>query len=184
MPVWTLARHRGPLRRALAGWKEQGRSDLAPVLAHRVAHALAMTGGNALGEGTLAGRTVLIPAPSRWWATRMRGHDAIASLASQSARLLEEHGGGEAVAERALALHWRARESVGLTVRQRAANVRGRVRAREAWRSTPSSAAKQEQARVVLIDDVVTTGALLAESVRVLRECGIPVGMAMVLAAA
>ncbi|WP_235900618.1 ComF family protein [Lolliginicoccus suaedae] len=175
VPVWTLARHRGPLRRALSGWKEHGRSDLAPVLAYRMAHALAAT---ATGG---AGRTVLLPAPSRWWATRMRGRDAIADLASQCARLLEDLGGGDAAMERALALHWRARDSVGLTARQRAANVQGRVRARGGLLST---AAQAPRGRVVLIDDVVTTGALLAESVRVLRKSGIPVREAMVLAAA
>ncbi|WP_278314072.1 ComF family protein [Lolliginicoccus levis] len=185
VPVWTLARHRGPLRRALAGWKEQGRSDLSPVLAYRMAHALAVTAG-VTGPDASGGasRTVLLPAPSRWWATRMRGRDAIAGLASHSARVLEEHGGGDAVVERALVLHWRARDSVGLTARQRAANVRGRVRARGGRRRSSPSMESMARARVVLIDDVVTTGALLAESVRVLGENGIPVHAAMVLAAA
>ena len=175
VPVWTVARHRGPLRRALSGWKEQGRSDLVPVLAYRMAHALAVTASGG------AGRTVLLPAPSRWWATRMRGRDPIAGLASQSARLLEELGGGEAAVERVLALHWRARDSVGLTARQRAANVQGRVRARG---GRIAASAQAPGGRVVLIDDVVTTGALLAESIRVLRKSGVPVHGAIVLAAA
>ncbi|SDR16414.1 Phosphoribosyl transferase domain-containing protein [Tsukamurella pulmonis] len=67
-----------------------------------------------------------------------------------------------------------AAESVGLSAAARAANVRGTVRVR----GLPGAGT------VVLVDDVVTTGATLAESVAALARRGVSVAAAITLAAA
>ncbi|GAA1097319.1 hypothetical protein GCM10009648_40700 [Tsukamurella spumae] len=67
-----------------------------------------------------------------------------------------------------------AAESVGLSAAARARNVRGTVRVR----------ALPGPGTVVLVDDVVTTGATLAESVAVLARRGVSVAAAITLAAA
>jgi predicted amidophosphoribosyltransferase len=61
----------------------------------------------------------------------------------------------------ALSLRAFTRDSVGLTAGQRQANIAGRVRLR-----------RRVSGEVVLVDDVVTTGATADESVRVLQTSG------------
>ncbi|RDB45667.1 phosphoribosyltransferase family protein, partial [Tsukamurella tyrosinosolvens] len=65
-------------------------------------------------------------------------------------------------------------ESVGLSASARAANVRGTVRVR----GVPPAGT------VVLVDDVVTTGVTLAESVAALARRGVAVAAALTIAAA
>lgn len=63
------------------------------------------------------------------------------------------------------------RDSVGLTPAERARNLEGRVHAapgRVADRGIPANA------EIVLVDDVLTTGATARESVRALRHIGLP----------
>ena len=69
------------------------------------------------------------------------------------------------------------RDSVGLSAAQRRANLAGRVTI--ASRSgTPVS-----NANVLLVDDVLTTGATAAESVRALGDSGVSVTAMLVVAA-
>lgn len=58
-------------------------------------------------------------------------------------------------------------QQVGLTRQQRVDNVRG------AFAVPEQAAEKLHQARVVLVDDVVTTGATVAASARALRKAGV-----------
>ncbi|MGH3563884.1 MAG: ComF family protein, partial [Mycobacterium sp.] len=68
------------------------------------------------------------------------------------------------------------RDSVGLDSTARERNIAGRVLLRQ--RRLPDSA------EVLLVDDVVTTGATMAESVRVLQAGGARVAAVLVIAAA
>ena len=77
------------------------------------------------------------------------------------------------------------RDSVGLSAGQRQHNVAGRIMVVGVAR--PGSVGGTSQAAaytVLLIDDVVTTGATLAESTRVLNDFGVPIAGALVVASA
>ncbi len=73
------------------------------------------------------------------------------------------------------------RDSVGLTPAERAHNLKGRVT------TTPGPAANwgiPANAEVVLVDDVLTTGATARESVRALLCAGLPTRGVLVTCAA
>ena len=118
----------------------------------------------------------LVPMPSRRKAVRDRGEDTTARLARTAARALREVG----VPVRAVPALCHARaveDQAGLTREQRQANLSGALRARRA-------AAAVTAFRVVLVDDISTSGASLAEAARALREAGVPVLGAATIAAA
>nr|WP_193560352.1 phosphoribosyltransferase family protein [Tsukamurella conjunctivitidis] len=167
VPVWTLGRYDGARRRAVLQLKERGRGDLSVPLGRALAHAVLRL--RAWGE--LAGDVVLVPAPTTAWAARRRGGDVVTAVCRAAARTAEP-ACPVTVAPVLRAVG--AAESVGLSASARAANVRGAVRVR----SLPPAGT------VVLVDDVVTTGATLAESVAALARRGVPVAAALTLAAA
>jgi predicted amidophosphoribosyltransferase len=122
-------------------YKERGRRDLAGPLAALLAPALAQAAGSA--------QAWLVPAPSRPAAARARGGDHVLRLCRRLARA----DAGLRVAP-ALRLGRRARDSVGLDAAARVANLSGRLRV-DARELPPAHAA------VIIVDDVVTTGATL-----------------------
>ncbi len=152
--------------------KDHGAFGLAPVLAERLslaAHALLTATG-------WAGPVILVPVPSAAAAVRRRGYDATTVLARRaSRRLRHEH---RVLARRLLAQRRGVRDQAGLGAAARSANLDGALRLRRgAGRRWPDGAA------VVLVDDVVTTGASLAEAARVLEGAGFVVLGAATVAA-
>ncbi|GGC66399.1 hypothetical protein GCM10011410_18720 [Hoyosella rhizosphaerae] len=181
MPVWSVTPYRGAIRRALVQWKEHGRTDLQPVLVHRLAYALA----SLLTDGELSGLVgdttpvMLIPAPSRWLAHRKRGAHPVRDLAWG---IGEEFGDRRVDVAEVLRLRLGSRDAVGLTAAERVVNVRGKVVLRRNA-GTVLRAVAERSPHVILIDDIVTTGALLRESASVLRRHGVTVTAAVVFAA-
>ena len=169
-PVAAAGRYRGPLRRALLGYKERGRRDLAPSLAGLLVPPVA-----AVLPVSPPGPVWLVPAPSRPGAARSRGGDHVARLARGLAARLGAAGLVVRVAP-VLALDRRVRDSVGLGPAQRAANLAGGMAFRP-----PVSAGPGADAVVVLVDDVVTTGATLGTCREVLHRSGIRVTASVVL---
>jgi predicted amidophosphoribosyltransferase len=176
--VFALARYRGVGRRLLIAYKERGRRDLAPSLGRALAAALAVLPTFAArGEARRTAPAVcLVPAPSRRSAARVRGGPHVERLANAAASILAARGFEVAVAP-ALELAGGARDAVGLDRAERVANLAGRLRFREAGRPPPGFP-------VVVLDDVITTGATAAACVRALEKEGIEVAAVLTLLAA
>jgi predicted amidophosphoribosyltransferase len=158
--VLAVGRYTGPLRSALLRYKERGRRDLAAPLGALLAAAL----DDAIGPAPVW----LVPAPSRPAAARARGGDHVARLC----RAVAARRPGVRIA-RSLRLARHVRDSVGLDAEQRAANLAGRVRVRLTALPAPGA--------VLLVDDVVTTGATLQTCGDALAGAGVEVAAAIVL---
>ncbi|WP_284747638.1 ComF family protein [Amycolatopsis sp. RTGN1] len=198
--VFALARYRGVARRLLIAYKERGRRDLANSLGRALAEALVVLplrktpglseardrpparpahpfAGVRESAWAPAVRSIcLVPAPSRRSAARVRGGPHVERLAAAAASVLAERGFEVAVAP-ALELTGGARDAVGLDRAERVANLAGRLRFREAGRPPPGFP-------VVVLDDVITTGATAAACVRALAGEGIEVAAVLTLLAA
>jgi predicted amidophosphoribosyltransferase len=167
--VLAVGRYTGPLRTGLLRYKERGRRDLAGPLAALLATALHEVIGAAAPGGPVLR---LVPAPSQAVAARARGGDHVARIC----RALAAQRPDVRVA-RPLRLSRGVRDSVGLDAVERAANLAGGVHVRRA------AALRGQLTRgpVVLVDDVVTTGATLRACWSALADAGVPVTAAVVL---
>jgi predicted amidophosphoribosyltransferase len=160
VPVFVLGRYAGARRQAIVAVKERGRADLVGPLGAALRIGLVRL----VAWGVVPGSLVLVPAPTRATSARRRGGDPVARMAKLAA-------GPDGVVVEALRMRAFTRDSVGLSAAERQRNVAGRVRLR-----------RPVEGEVVLIDDVVTTGATAAESVRVLQTAGAHVAAVVAIA--
>lgn len=166
VPVVGAGRYADGLRAALLAYKERGRADLAAPLAALLAAAAAGLVLPRAGPRAPAGGVVLVPVPSAPAAARRRGGDHVQRLAASAARRLGVRSVG------ALRLVRPVRDSAGLGAVARYENLAGAMAGRPA---RPGVVA-------VIVDDIVTSGSTLAESVRALRHAGWQVTGAAVVA--
>lgn len=169
-PLWTLARYTGPVRAAILAGKEKGRRDLPA----RLGPALGGAVRQLHAWGSLHDPVWLVPAPSRPTAARRRGGDPVHAMATAAARTAAAAGLPVGVAP-CLITAGRARDSVGLDAAARQRNLAGRVRLLAPLAPPPGAA-------VLLIDDVLTTGATAVAAAGVLRAAGHPVAGLLALA--
>ncbi|MEV6222130.1 ComF family protein [Nocardia fluminea] len=169
VPCWALGPYAGAGKRAVLAAKEHNRRDLAAPLGLALAHALARL--RAPDRPLL-----LVPAPTRTVAARRRGGDPVARSVAVAAGWLID-----CRSVPLLRMGRGVRDSVGLTTHERAHNLRGRI-------ITAADPGKWgvigAKAQVVLVDDVLTTGATVSESTRVLSRIGIVPSAVLVTCAA
>ncbi|WP_448059572.1 ComF family protein [Cellulomonas hominis] len=202
LPVWAVAANTGAVRQIVIGWKDRGQAELGPVLtgvAARLAREVAPSlraavgpappvGGVGRGDGADAGNVggggadgsgpvlLVVPAPSTAAARRRRGGDLVGQLASAVAAELRA-AGVDAVAAGLLRRRSGGADQVGLGARARGSNLVGRVRLRR------SAAYRLPGAPVLLVDDVLTTGATLAVCADLVEAAGAVALGAVTLAA-
>lgn len=159
-PLVTAGSYDGVVRAALLAHKERGRLGLVRPLGAALAAAVR--------ELDPPRDVVLVPVPSAPAAVRARGQDHARRLAAAAARAVP------GATARSLLVPARAvADQSGLTTAGRAANLRGALRARRPLHGLT----------VVVVDDVVTTGATLVEAARALRAGGAEVRGCAVVAA-
>ena len=166
VPVFALGRYAGARRRAIVAMKDRGRSDLLAPLSH----SLALGVRRLLQWGLLDEPLTVVAAPTRRWSARQRGGDPVTRIA----RLATAGHPGITVVQ-ALRMKASARDSAGLGSAARDRNIAGRV----VLRGRPPAGRE-----VLLVDDIVTTGATARESVRVLQAAGARVTAVLAIAAA
>ncbi|GAA3953369.1 ComF family protein [Gordonia caeni] len=176
VPAWATGRYRGPLRTAVVDLKEHRRADLVPVLGAVLARSLLRL---AEWEAIVpAARLALVPAPTRVLSARRRGGDPVTALARDAAARL----GPRVAAVPLLTIAPWTRDSAGLSAGGRLANLHGAVRL--VRRPPPALKAPHPGTVVLLVDDVLTTGATAASAVTALEASGVAVSGVVVLAGA
>jgi len=128
------------------------RLDLAPTLGRWMMQA---------GSALLAEADALVPVPLHWrrlWWRRFNQSAALAAVVAAQTKL--------PVAHAALARVKATRQQVGLTKSERADNVQGAFRVRSEAR------ADVKDRRLVLVDDVLTSGATVDACARALLRAG------------
>jgi predicted amidophosphoribosyltransferase len=198
LPPWAAAApYAGPAGSLVIAYKERGRLDLTRALGGALAVAVAavLAVARPPGVGAMPRGVLLVPVPASAAALRRRGFDHVGRLAAAAARLLCA-GGEPAWAAGLLRQARRTADQGSLPAAARAANVAGAFVARPAARrvrvappgsdSRADSGARRTGTRVggggraggvdiVVVDDVMTTGATAGEAVRALRLAGVPV---------
>lgn len=184
---WAAAGYDGPVRELLIAFKERGRVGLGAPLGHTLAASVAWLLTSAAAAGPPDSRwrdpaVVLVPVPSAARARRRRGYDHSLLLAGHAARHLCTVGHPARV-QPVLRLARTTADQAGLDRAARLANLRGAV-------ATQRTAAEQLRDRqratgcsVVVVDDIVTTGATLAACVLALVDSGVVVTGGAVVAA-
>ncbi|MCT7660946.1 ComF family protein [Mycobacterium deserti] len=162
VPVFSLGRYAGARRTAIVAVKEQGRADLVAPLAAALRAGLE----HLLSWGVVDTPVSVVAAPTRRWAARRRGGDPVLRMAMAATAELPGVAVVAALRTRAL-----VSDSVGLSSADRQRNIAGRVKP-----------VKPVAGEVVLVDDIVTTGATAGESVRVLHNGGARVAAVLAVA--
>ena len=152
----------GGARRLVLALKHGDRLDLAPALAGW----MAARAGPMLGEGVL-----VVPVPVHWRRLVSRRYNQAAVLANALGR-----AAGVEVCPDLLQRIRPTPPQDGMTVAQRIDNVAGAIRL------NPRQAARAPGRTVLLVDDVMTSGATLAACARVLLAAGASEVRVLVLA--
>jgi predicted amidophosphoribosyltransferase len=177
-PCTAVGAYAGPLRGCLLAYKERGRHALARPLGTLLAGAIA--GAAVRGGGGPAVPLILVPVPSTAKAARARHGDHMARLVTHAARELRGHGWQVRVVR---PLRARPRpDSATLDAPGRRMAAESSLTIRRAWirisRRRPTM-----RGTLIVVDDILTTGATLAAVAARLTEAKMQVTGSATLAA-
>lgn len=155
-PAYDRARaacvHTGVGRQLVTRLKYNDRTDLAPWMARFMARA---------GKQLIAEADAIVPVPLHWMRLWMRRFNQSAELARALATQTDLP-----MEAAALLRTRRTRQQVGLTANQRHTNVRGVFEVQDAQRIAVQGR------HILLVDDVLTTGATVEAAARALKRAG------------
>lgn len=174
---WATTAYDGLVRAMVIGHKEHRLLALGRPLADLLAVAV-----EAAIEARVdpRGPLVLVPVPSRPASLRARGHDPTYTMTKGAAARLRA-GGHDVLAVRLLHTRPGIVDQAGLGAAARAANLDGSMACPAA--ALRRLAARRDRARVVVCDDVLTTGATAREAQRALESVGLRVSAVATVAA-
>ncbi len=165
VPVGCGSAYAPPWPRLLSALKEEGRTDAARALAPTLIRAVraAVVAAEHGAAGTTAARPLdVIPVPTPAASLRRRGYAPVEVLLARAGmRPLRAHG-LPGLRCHPLRFTRRPADQAGLGVAARAANVDGCLAARIDLAGR----------RILVVDDVLTTGATLRETCRAIRAAG------------
>lgn len=170
----AAATYSGSVRNAVLAAKERDRRELDATLGAMLATAIGLLIASLSGRQRLPGPLWLVPVPASPAARRQRGRDHVRDWTELAARRLRADN---IAAQRVSALR-RARgglDSVGLDAGRRALNLSGAFALEPVSPPLPSTV-------VVVVDDIVTTGATLVAATACLTA-GLELGSAQLRAA-
>ena len=157
----VVADYAGITRTILTAWKERGRRDVSVYLARALARAVHEAGVAARTQSASdVGCVTIVPIPASCAARRRRGEDAWARVVRQAMQVADPPVG--LTLAQCLRLTRQPRDQAGLTALERKANLAEAL----ACDAPPEGA-------VIIVDDIVTTGATLVEAARALRVAGV-----------
>lgn len=145
---------RGVRRRTIINLKEHQRGDVVPYLGAVLRSSVRYL----QAQGYLDEELILVAAPTRRASARKRGGDVVARVCAAT----------QLPTVQLLWLSESARESVGLSLTERRSNLAGAVR-------VDTRKVSKITGHVLLVDDVVTTGATLFASIMALSSNNIKV---------
>jgi len=173
LPVWSSAWYNGPVQRAIVAWKRHGQTELTVDMTRavrRVAGVVAPTLTEVLARQRW-GLLEVMPIPSRLANQWRRPANTTWQLAVAVAGGLRDAGLDVQVVA-GLSRRAGTPDQAGRSTRQRMLGREGTTLVKRGVRGP-----------VLLVDDVLTTGATLLDAERTLARCGVATLGAIVLAA-
>ncbi len=174
-PCTALGSYEGPMRGLILAYKERGAHRLAGPLGTHLARVIV-----AAAEVPVGVPIIVVPVPATAAARRARHGDHMSRLGTVAVRALRRAGRPAAPAYGLVARP--KADSSHLSAQDRAVTAVAAFRPKPAVLRRIASAA-EAGARVIVIDDILTTGSTVAAVAAVLRAAGVRVDGAAVLAA-
>ncbi len=170
MHPWVAGSYEGLLRKAILAYKRRGWLALDLALGQMLAIAVLCHADS--GRRPPGHPIVLVPVPAHRDSLRERGVDSVQRLAHQAVAHLQRRGLAASVGVHLVLGHEYRRSSAGsASGRQGVAGAFASPR-----RSLHGADPRLRGACIVVVDDVITTGATVGEAMRALRAAGLVVG--------
>lgn len=176
-PAVAAGEYDGALRLLVNAHKESARFALAAPLGDLLAASVGAVLAGVASTADVPRPVLLVPVPSRRAVVRMRGHDPLLRIARRASARLRACGTPVRVGRMLRPVRTVA-DQAGLSAEERGTNLVGSLCARRG-----TAVERLAAAGVVVVDDVITTGATAREAQRALEEAGLRVlGIAVVAA--
>ena len=164
LPGLAVANYEGQAQQVVHAFKQSGSLSLARTMAEPMASALVeWLPRNAASASELI---YLVPAPSRPSSIRHRGYVPAEVLAQALKRKLRSHGFITRVVT-CVSFDKGVKDQSQLSAAERSSNLEGRV-----WVKS-GAGFRLKMGRVILIDDIVTTGSTLRNVASALEQSGV-----------